>query len=366
MATGMGGCIMLENYKFKEHSKLPNKKKLPINRITFDDLDEFNRIYKYCRSNYMEVKPTKSQGISNSPLEKLHSRWFCIKGNQRFELVLISWEGDYRFILENQRLKSNTIHGTTAVREIFRKADEYGIDMTKYMCDSKKGMEIKQTIESPHIEIICPEMVGKRVKNVFHMDFKSSYASRIVEVYPELYELYNFMYKQRKFKNEHYKHVLTNSIGCFQSSYCPDYITRRKTKPYSFAILSKVAVNGTRHLVERYINILKENNFVPLLTNTDGIWYYSPTGQPYHDKNEGTELCQWENDHKDCQFIMVSKGAYQYLEKNRCKTVIRGKCNLDSEEPDRDKWEFGCILFLQDICTYKLDPKKGVIREWHN
>lgn len=357
---------MLEKYKSKPHSIKPNKKKLPINRFTFEDLEEFNNIYKFCKTNFLEVKPTKSQGISNNPMEKYHSRWFIIKGNQRFELVIVSYLGDYRFILENKKEITNTIRGTTAVRQIFKKADEFGVDLTPYKCDSKEGLKIKETIESPHIEVLEHKMLGKLVKHVYHMDFKSSYASRIVETYPELYDLYNYMYKQRKFKNEYYKHVLTNSIGCFQSSYCPDYETRRKVKPYSFSILAKVAVNGTRHLVEKYVNKLRENNFIPILTNTDGIWYYSPTGKPYHDELEGTELGQWENDHCDCNFIMISVGAYQYMEKGICKSVVRGKCNLDYEEPDRKKWKFGSIMFMKDICTYYLDPKKGVVRQWQN
>lgn len=353
---------MFENYKGKPFSLTPNKKKLPINLFSFDDIDEFNTLYKYCRDNYLEVKPTLSQGISNNPMEKRHFRYFCIKGNQRFELVVICEEGCFRFLLENKKEKTNTITGSRAVREIYKKSDELKIDLSKYMVGAEEGKKIKDTIEMPHLEVLEPTMVGKPLLNVFHIDFKSSYASRIVEEFPELFPLYNFMFQQRKFRNEYYKHVLTNSIGCFQSEYCPDYLVRRHTSRYQFALLSKVAINGTRRLVIEYIDKLRTNGFIPLLTNTDGIWYYSPTGKAYHDEREGSQLTQWENDHKNCKFLMTSVGSYQYTEKSICHSVVRGKCNLDAEQPNRDKWKFGAILFIDDVCTYDLDPKKGIVK----
>lgn len=355
---------MFEKYKGKPFNLKPNKKKLPINTLNFDSLEEFNRIYQYCRSNFLEVKPTPSGGIPNAS-EKFHQRYFVLRGNQRFELCIVCREGCYRFVLMGKKKETNNIRGTTAVRQIYKKAQELGIDLSKYACEPLEGKRVKETIVNPHIEVLLKPLIGLEIKNVFHLDLKSSYASRIVEVYPELYELYDFMYQQRKYRNEYYKHVLTNSIGCFQSVYCPDVLLPRHSRPYQFAKLAKIAVNGTRTKIEEYIDKLRKAGFSPILTNTDGIWYHSREGKPYHDQDEGTELCKWENDHKNCRFIMSSVGAYQYIENEVCHTVVRGKCNLDSIQPDRSKWEFGDILKIKDVVAYVWDNEKGVIESWH-
>lgn len=355
---------MFEKYKGKPFSYKPNKKKLPINIIHFDSLKEFNTIYRYCRKNFLETKPTPSGGICINGSEKLHERFFVIKGNQRFELVVVCSEGCYRFVLMNKKKETNTIHGTTAVRQIYKKAEEFGIDLSLYVCEPLEGKRIKEGIVSPHIQVLVPSVLNMAINNVFHLDLKSSYASRIVETYPELFPLYNYMYQQRKYRNEYYKHVLTNSIGCFQSVYCPDVLLPRHTRPYQFAKLAKIAVNGTHDLIERKIKQLRDKGFVPLLTNTDGIWYYSETGKPYHDKDEGIELGCWENDHNNCRFLMTSVGSYQYVEDGKVHSVVRGKCNIDSIEPDRDKWEFGIILKMKELCVYTLDKEKGVVEVW--
>lgn len=355
---------MFDKYKGKPFTFKPNKKKLPINLFNFDRLEEFNSIYLFCKNNFRETKPTNSGGISYAPAERYHFRYFVIKGNQRYELCVVCGEGCYRFVLMGKKKETNTIKGTTAVRQIYKKAEELGIDLSLYAVEPLEGKRMKEEIISPHIQVLMPVLKGKVIHNVYHLDLKSSYASRIVEAYPELYTLYNYMYQQRKYRNEFYKHVLTNSIGCFQSVYCPDVLIPRHSRPYQLTKLAKVAVNGTVEKVELYINKLRKAKFVPILTNTDGIWYYSPKGKPYHDEKEGVELGCWENDHKNCTFLFTSVGSYQYIEDGITHSVVRGKCNLDGLEPDRAKWEFGAILKMKEICVYTFDKDKGVIEVW--
>ena len=106
-------------------------------------------------------------------------------------------------------------------------------------------------------------------------------------------------------------------------------------------------------------------NSVDLTEPKFGITSYM--GMPcisYHDENEGLELGNWETDHKNCFFIMASVGAYQYIEDGVCYTVVRGKCNLDSVEPDRTKWQFGDVLKMKDIAAYTWDKEKGVVEIW--
>lgn len=349
----------LTKYKHIDYIIRPNKNKIPVNDFTFEDRDEFNEIYKYVKSNFRKVAYTKSRGICNRVDQRLHERYFMNVGNQRFELVVVCLEGCYRFILQNKKQKGNEISGQQACRSVYKMADKFGIDFSVYASNS--GLDDKKEIESPHIQVMLKTCLNKRLSNVYHMDFKSSYASRIVEAYPELKEMYDEIYKFRKEDNDYYKHVLTNSIGCWQSPYCVDYETRHKTNPYQFAKLSKVAINGTRAKVEDKLYSLKKRGFVPLLTNTDGIWYYSNHG-PYHDKEEGDQLGQWQNDHVDCEFVMTGPGAYQYVENGKCHTVVRGLCNLDAVEPDREKWKFGDILNIKNMFTYRFDEEKGVIK----
>lgn len=352
---------MLSKYKHVKYNLKPNKNQIPINHFTFENLDEFNQIYQYARDNFELVKPTHSQGISNNCEEKLHERYFIVRGNQRFELVIICLEGCYRFLLQNKKQKGNDVNGQQACRVIYKSADEHNIDMSKYIVED--GLEEKKNIERPHIQVLQKIMLGKRLKHVYHIDFRSSYASRICETYPELRPMYEDLFKHRKDNNDYYKHVLTNSIGCFQSLYCVDYFTRHKTKPYQFARLSRVAINGTRAKIENMIIKLRRRCMIPLLTNTDGIWYYSEDGA-YHDRDEGSELCNWQNDHVDCEFLMTSEGRYQYVENGKCTSVVRGLCNLDAVQPNREKWEFGDILKIKDMYTYRFDEEVGVIKTY--
>lgn len=349
----------LINYKHINYKMKLNKNQIPVNHFTFENLDEFNKIYFYVKEKYQLVKSTPSQGISNKVSERLHERYFIVKGNQRFELVVICSEGCYRFLLQNKKQKGNDIPGQQACRSIYNWAESYNIDMSKYI--TYNGLDVKKEIEKPHIQVLQKLMLNKRLSNVYHMDFRSSYASRICEAYPELKPMYEDIFNHRKENNGYYKHVLTNSIGCWQSAYCVDWFTKHKVAPYQFAELSKIAINGTRAKIEEMIIKLKKENMVPLLTNTDGIWYYSDHGA-YHDKDEGPELGKWENDHVNCIFLMTSEGRYQYLEDGICHTVVRGLCNLDAAEPDRDKWQFGDIQKINQMFTYRFDEEKGVYK----
>lgn len=356
---------MFEKYKGKPVSQYINKKMLPINEIHFDQVDEFNRIYLYCKKHYQRVDPTPSKGISIKASEKYHERYCFITGNQRYELIVICRSGCYRFILKNKRAEDNIVKGTTSVREIYKEADSLGIDLSKYMSTPEEGKNIKECIEPPHIEILMPLLTGKPIEHVYHMDLNSSYASRVVEQFPELKVLFVSLYTKRKDNNNYFKHVLTNAIGCMQSEFCPDYKVRFHTSKYQFAKLSMAAINGTRALIEHYIEKLRKNGFVPLLSNTDGIWYYSAKGRPFHDKNEGKALGCWKTDYEDVILLYKSVGAYQFkCPDGHVETRLRGICKYDAVNPDRSTWEFGDIMKSGDTCLWSFDEEKGVYKVW--
>ena len=348
-------------YKHIPYCRKVNKNKIPVNNFTFEQLDKFNEIYLYAKNHFIKVKHTQSQGISTKVSERLHERYFVVKGNQRFELVIICLDGCYRFLLQNKKQKDNEVSGQQACRSIYKWADSYKIDLNKYSTSKEDGLIEKENIERPHIQVLKKLLLGKRLSNVYHIDFRSSYASRISEAYPELREMYQDIFEHRKENNGYYKHVLTNSIGCWQSAYCVSYMDRHSIQPYQFAKLSRVAINGTRSKIIDMIAKLEKKGMIPLLTNTDGIWYYSDHGA-YHDKDEGDKLCNWQTDHYDCQFLMTSEGRYQYVEDGVCNTVVRGLCDLDAKEPDRSKWQFGDILKIGQLFTYSFDEDKGVYK----
>lgn len=349
----------LKVYRHIPYKLKPNKKKIPINDFNFDRLDEFNAIYKYALENYTEVKYTQSHGISVKVEERYEERYFVIPSNERFELVIICHQGCYRFLLHNKKQKGNDVSGRKACMEIYKQASKFNVHLSDYMVEN--GKDIKKEIVSPHIMVLDNIFINRVLTNVNHIDLNSSYASRISEAHPELKPMYEDLYSKRKNDNDYYKHILTNSVGCWQSEYCVNPKDNITSIPYALANLSKIAINGTRKIIEEMIEKLYDTDRRPLLTNTDGIWYF---GEPYHDENEGNNLCQWKNDHTNCKFLMVSKGAYQYEENGVCTTVVRGISNLDAIEPDRTKWKFGDIRKITNITTYKFVKGIGVIKDY--
>lgn len=351
--------MRLKDFAHKKFSPTPNKKQIPIVEIPYSNYELWNELYFYAKSHFLKVEPTPSGAFPNGSM-KMHSRYMVYHINQSHELVFNCEHGCYRFIIQPTKLKENKVSGRKSVLELYKVMDKFSIDLNKYSC--KNGLNVKKTIESPVIEVTRSSFLELIINHVYHLDLNSSYASRIVEAYPELKEVYTELYENRKEDNNYFKHVLTNSIGCFQSPHCPDYNDRRRTKPYMFAELSKIAINGTRKKILELKDKLIKNKFVPLLINTDGIWYYSNKG-PYHDSEEGNELGQWKNDHIDCKFLMTSCGSYQYVENGVVHTVLRGTSNLDKVKK-REDWEFGDITRLNGRAYYYFDEEKGIVEDY--
>lgn len=347
----------IEKYSHTNFTYKPNKFQIEPIELSFKEMDEFNAVYQYVKENFIKVEPTKAKAMPYSSSCKLHSRYMIVQSKTKIELTIVCHKGCYRFVIGNNRNElKNPVSGKESVRTIYKLSKDLGIDLSKYKVDKNTGLKLKEEIEAPHIEIFgAPGIV---YTNVHHLDLNSSYASRIIEVYPELKPLYEEMYGKRNNNDNYYKHVLTNHIGCWQSEYCPDYDNKGKIAPYQFAGLSKIAVNNTRYLIEKYIKILQDNNKKILLTNTDGIWYQ---GDIFHDKEEGNNLGQWKNDHKNCTFIMKSKGAYQFIEDGVCHTVVRGTTELDKEK-ERETWSFGEIFNHIAMEYYEFNEEQGVVK----
>ena len=358
----------LRKYEHTSWTEKPNRYTMKLNQFTLDQIDEFNEIYQYCKANYRRVKPTNSGSIPYNGSLRYYHRYMTINSSTRFELVLVCKEGCYRWTIGNSSLtseKNNVIKGKDAVKEIYNIARDLRINLDPYTLDVKEGLKVKETISSPLIEEYCLKGVleYKRIDeaNVHHLDLVSSYASRISEAYPELKPIFEYAFNKRHEKDNYYKHVLTNAIGCFQSKVCPKYRDSKHIAPYQFANLSKVAIDGTRKLIEEYIDKLRKAGRVILLANTDGIRYQ---GEIYHDENEGEKLGNWRHDHLNCKFLVKSKGAYQYEEEGVCYSVVRGRTNLDTIQ-DRSEWKFGDILKENIILKqYSWNDDIGVVESY--
>ena len=350
-------------FKFSDWSYTPNKLLIPKNFLAMDQVDFFNEIYAFCLKNYHEVEPTPAGAIPNNNQLKHVQRFFVLPSPVGFELVILALEGCFRIILRQGKLKAdNTISGTKAIKEIFKTAEDFNVlDVFKAFKSSKEeGLKIKKEIESPIIACFKREFLGKEFDNVHHIDFNSSYASRIVEAHPELIDMYKHLYDKRKENDGYFKHCLTNSIGMMQSKHCIDIDTGYTNSPYQLSHFAKIAINGTNDKIYEYLMLLDISGRQPLLINTDGIWY---SGEPFHDSKEGSDLTQWKHDHRDCRLYIKSPGAYQYIEGGKINSVVRGYTALDSLKP-RSDWGWREIDKDFRVFFYKFIKGKGVVKVW--
>lgn len=371
--------MFLEKYKHIEFNKKPNKDGIPMNSIQLNDdgVDEFNAIYRYCSRRYMQVEPTPSGGIPFNSYVKYHDRFCVVVKKASFEIIIASRDGCYRFVIKSTRENKETRDsGVAATRNIYKIAKDLGIDLTKYETpgDTEERKAVKNEIKKAHIELLANNVVGKVLHNCFHIDINSAYGAKIGEKYPELLPIYEKVYNDRlKAKNEHddyynskLKSVLTNSTGCYQSEFCPDFNDPRSRKPYAFTNLAKAAVNGCREEIEYLIEEGRRQGFIPILTNTDGIYFMSLIpGRVFKSPKLGDGLGQYKIDFEG-DMIIKSKGSYQLRFKDgHIKTVVRGQTQLDKVK-DRSQWYFGEIL-EDNVCSlkiYSFDKKEGIITKW--
>ena len=118
--------------------------------------------------------------------------------------------------------------------------------------------------------------------------------------------------------------ILNLTCGYFQS--LKD--NRIKAK---LAHISRYAIARNNQKIDEMVQWLKANDRIPVLINTDGIWFIgAPT-------NLSSKLLgEFEEDHKNCTLRIKSSGAYEYIEDGKYHPVLRGKTKLDRIKP-RDK-----------------------------
>ena len=316
-----------------------NLVKIPINRIKASEegSQEMNEILSFIKELRCQKDPPASM-IRWTP-----SGGISIRRGQRFplygiktcqtsiEVVILIPEGQFRFIF-GRRSNEDGISGREAYNVVLKTFKDFGIKIEDYAIDN--GKEIKKEIVKPRISTECGARtgIGRNYQNVHHLDFCKAYWANIIKEFPELREPIEFLGNSG---DKYFKEVLARSQGFFQSKWCN--IDHHK---YALAHLAKAGVNGTRKAIDEMVIKLQEEGRMPLLTNTDGIWYY---GDIYHDDNEGHLVGQFKNDHVNCTLNIKSSGAYQFIEDGKVNVVVRGKTKFDLIKPDRSTWEWNDI-----------------------
>ena len=343
--------------KHCEPSKSVNYSRIPCSQIDMTDegMQLFNEIIEYIESlDYMsKIVRTKSGGISISGCQKYRPRYDLRELKSMIELTIVMYEGCWRIQFRNSFERMNNEFGISGMQAFWKFSDvckKHGIDIQDYReRNIEKAKQNKSEIERYQKVVLSNVYLHKPIENVYHIDLNSSFMANLAREYEEFKPVAEELYKNRKTKPI-YKGVMTNTIGFFQSE-CHNF---------SWAHLSKAAVNGNNQQIRDLVDKLKKTGRIPILVNTDGIWY---TGERYTDENEGTKLGQWKTDHSNCTLLIKSPACYQYKEEEVVHTVMSGRTKLDRIK-DRDKWEWGDIYHKDiKVIAYKLEGNRVVLKE---
>lgn len=341
-----------ESYKFLEPTLKPNKMKIPINNIGFEEqgVKTANEIYRYCFEQeaagiFKRFVITPSQGISILRENLRGPRWHLEHGKSWLEMTIRNIDGCYyRFLAGyGKDEKEGGISGRRAFQIYTRELKKDGVDISDLA--TQNGYAIKMTIPSPRIDFVG--IPGRTYYNVHHIDLNSAFNAGMINSYPVLDKSVRRMYNKRK-ENPHYKDVLNMTQGFMQSRLCQ----------YKYSHISKAGYVWTNQRIQDLSEALKITGHRILAYNTDGIWYQ---GNLYHDDDEGTDIGQWKHDHVDCKIRFKSKGCYEYIDGDGVyKPVVRGKTTYEREK-HRSEWVWGDI-FKGSLIKYKFYEGEGLRR----
>lgn len=319
-----------------------NYYKMPITAYKFNEenVKLFNHIVSCLYgSDIKKIKRTPSGGVSLDNLDEIAYDVRAQRGS--IEITIINYFGK-SFRLQWRNSASNNFDDTSlkmcghqafsSFRDVCRVFD---IDLSKYAhLDYESALKEKNEIEPSIIRVVSEKFLNRTFENVHHIDRHSSYMSGLVNTHPEFKDVVEYIYEHRKDDDIKFKSILNMTQGYMQSSHCK----------YKYAHLSRDMIKNNNDWVRNTIKSMLSKGIVPLLINTDGIWY---TGEMYHDGNEGSGICTWGHDHTNCTFRIKSAGAYEYIENGVYHPVVRGQTKLDLVK-DRKDWLWGDIY--EDNC----------------
>ena len=348
----------------EDESKV-NYLRLPVNNLGNDDqaMEDFNKIVDLM-VGFPHLVRTKSGGIKTGREGgiKRHGVGYDVRFTQNAaELTIVgTWQGSCRIQFRNLPKEEGQIYGHQAYARFKSICEEFGIHLEDYF--EEDGIKHKEEFKEVPIKVIkafvCkdPEFdVGWT--DAHHIDFNSSYPAGLANTHPVFRPVVEYIYNKRaqikaipkelrtaqqNKDNAMYKAIMNFAInGVFQS----------KWLNYKLTALARDAFNDNVARIDVLTEKLEENGRIPILWNTDGIWYL---GDIYHGEGEGKNLGQWQNDHTDCQIRIKSKGCYEYIENGKYTPVVRGRTLLDAVK-DRSEWKFGDIFDTRaDVIKYAL------------
>lgn len=341
--------------------------KIPITvfDINDDGMNAFNEVYNYVKSNKDLTLITRTDGgyISKDrryflpPMYDVRANKSCV------EITLLLEEGCWRFQFRyNFKKESEAMSGKEAFQRFTYKLKSLSnIDIWNYKTND--GIEYKKQ-NAPRYIIDLDENLNRPTENieealiwenVHHLDFHNSFPAGLANVCPEFRPTIEYFYNNRD-PHPEYKGVLNSLVGIMWSE---DFYSA------CFSPLAIAAINDNNNRLLEITKRLEDNGRIPLLWNTDGVWY---VGDEYHGKGEGKKLGEWENDYVNCKLRIKSKGAYEFIG-TKVKTgetvylpVVRGQTNLDKIKP-RDDWEWGDIFTKESsVNKYGFNTEIGVYK----
>ena len=340
---------LLIEFEHCEPSKDINYSRIPCSQIDMTDegMQLFNAIMDYVDTLQLsKIKRTPSGGISINGCLNYRPRYDVRELKSMIELTLMIKEGCWRIQFRNSFDRIGNEQGISGMRAFWIFSDvckKHGINIQDYReKDKEKAKQNKSEIEIYQRKVLSNVFLNRELENVHHLDLNSSFMANLSNEFSEFKPVAEELYNNRKV-NPIYKGVMTNTIGFFQSA-CHNF---------SWAHLSKAAVNGNNKQIRQLVDKLRENDRIPILINTDGIWY---AGDVYHpeDGSEGTHLGQWKTDHTNCTLLIKSPACYQYKEDGKVHTVMSGRTKLDRIKK-REDWEWGDIYHNDiKVITYNL------------
>ena len=362
----LGKYIEKYNLKYDIYSENINLINVPVNGYS-DSLksrDMFNELYCYCKDNVPMTVRTKSGGISinkkNQNWQNNICSWFYRDTNNIAE-IFVACSYVLRIQIGTHTTDSVTGEkrpsGKIAFSEFSAMCKRHAINLNDYQLNEEEASQAKSEIKKPLIDWgdFGDTIKDMELHEINHIDFHSAYMSGLMTTHPEFSVVAKELYNNRKEKPK-YKAVMNHSIGYMQSMKCCGA---------KWAHLSRDAINYNYDKMISTAENMRKNGFVPLLYNTDGIWYCdSVANRLYHDENEGPGLCQWSHDYVNVRFRVKSIGAYEFEYQNKegqtiYKPVVRGTTELDRVK-SREKWQWGDI-YTREIPKIVHDYERGLV-----
>ena len=338
---------LLAKYKYKPYQKNYYKPALPSVSVS---IEEWNKIYQAVKNDkdyeFLELTDGRSlkQGRDITYLN------YTIETTKKDAIIYIrNNQGIWTIKWTNktaEKKQQEEIGASQAYKTFYKECLTKYICLEDYYITKEEGLEIKQKIEK-YIVKAEPKYIGKELNNVHHIDFHSSFMSGLAITHPEFYPVVAKLYEERKTK-PYNKEILNYTIGWFQSEYIG----------YKLAHLAKDAINNNNDRIRKLTAELIKKGRIPVLWNTDGIWYL---GEEYHGFGEGDGIGEWHNDYNATRFRIKSNGCYEFEDEAGYHVRMRGHCKLDDIKP-REQWEWGDIFKKEaQEKTIKFDWKKGLM-----